>query len=105
MKKTAVSGTQATGILHLGNYLGSIVNWVKMQDDYNCFFFLADLHAITVDRPPAELKSSIMSTTAVYIASGLSPEKTTIFAQSMVPAHSELAWILNCVTPLGWLKR
>ncbi|MFY9589946.1 tryptophan--tRNA ligase [Rickettsia endosymbiont of Halotydeus destructor] len=105
MKKTILSGVQATGSLHLGNYLGAIKNWVKMQEEYNCFFFLADLHAITVDRTPEELKNSIMQTLAIYLAAGLSPDKVTIFAQSMVKEHSELAWILNCVTPLGWLKR
>ncbi len=105
MKKTALSGCQVTGDLHLGNYLGAIVNWSKIQDEYNCLFFLADLHAITIDRSPIELNSSILQTVAIYIATGLVPEKTTIFAQSMVKEHTELAWILNCVTPLGWLKR
>ncbi len=105
MKKTALSGCQVTGTLHLGNYLGAIVNWSKLQDEYNCLFFLADLHAITIDRSPIELNSSILQTVATYIATGLLPEKTTIFAQSMVKEHTELAWILNCVTPLGWLKR
>ncbi|BFD45887.1 MAG: tryptophan--tRNA ligase [Rickettsia endosymbiont of Sergentomyia squamirostris] len=105
MKKTALSGCQVTGTLHLGNYLGAIVNWSKLQDEYNCLFFLADLHAITIERSPIELNSSILQTVAMYIATGLVPEKTTIFAQSMVKEHTELAWILNCVTPLGWLKR
>ncbi|MFU7503135.1 MAG: tryptophan--tRNA ligase [Candidatus Tisiphia sp.] len=105
MKKTALSGCQVTGTLHLGNYLGAIVNWSKLQDEYNCLFFLADLHAITIDRSPIELNSSILQTVAMYIATELVPEKTTIFAQSMVKEHTELAWILNCVTPLGWLKR
>ncbi|WP_342271368.1 tryptophan--tRNA ligase [Candidatus Tisiphia endosymbiont of Parasteatoda lunata] len=105
MKKTALSGCQVTGTLHLGNYLGAIVNWSKLQDEYNCLFFLADLHAITIERSPIELNSSILQTVATYIATGLLPEKTTIFAQSMVKEHTELAWILNCVTPLGWLKR
>ncbi|WP_425362940.1 tryptophan--tRNA ligase [Candidatus Tisiphia endosymbiont of Hybos culiciformis] len=105
MKKTALSGCQVTGALHLGNYLGAIVNWSKLQDEYNCLFFLADLHAITIDRSPIELNSSILQTVAIYIATGLVPEKTTIFVQSMVKEHTELAWILNCVTPLGWLKR
>ncbi|WP_342268132.1 tryptophan--tRNA ligase [Candidatus Tisiphia endosymbiont of Empis tessellata] len=105
MKKTSLSGCQVTGTLHLGNYLGAIVNWSKLQDEYNCLFFLADLHAITIDRSPIELNSSILQTVAIYIATGLVPEKTTIFAQSMVKEHTELAWILNCVTPLGWLKR
>ncbi|MFP3017731.1 MAG: tryptophan--tRNA ligase [Candidatus Tisiphia sp.] len=105
MKKTALSGVQVTGALHLGNYLGSISNWLKIQDEYNCLFFLADLHSITIDRLPLELNSSILQTVAIYIATGLVPKKTTIFAQSMVKEHAELAWILNCVTPLGWLKR
>lgn len=105
MKKTALSGCQVTGTLHLGNYLGSISNWLTIQDEYNCLFFLADLHSITIDRSPIELNSSILQTVAMYIATGLLPEKTTIFAQSMVKEHTELAWILNCVTPLGWLKR
>lgn len=105
MKKTVLSGVQATGSLHLGNYLGSIRNWVKMQEEYNCFFFLADLHSITVDIKPSELNNSIMGVLAVYLAAGLNPDKVTIFAQSMVKEHAELAWLLNCVTPLGWLKR
>ncbi|MCC8377816.1 MAG: tryptophan--tRNA ligase [Rickettsia endosymbiont of Graphium doson] len=105
MKKTVLSGVQATGSLHLGNYLGSIRNWVKMQEEYNCFFFLADLHSITVDIAPSELKRSVIETLAIYLAAGLDPNKVTIFAQSMVKEHAELAWLLNCVTPLGWLKR
>ncbi len=105
MKKTAISGCQVTGSLHLGNYLGSIINWLNIQDKYDCSFFLADLHSITIDRSPSELNSSILQTVAIYLATGLSPDKTTIFAQSMVKQHAELAWILNCVTPIGWLKR
>ncbi len=105
MKKTVLSGVQATGSLHLGNYLGAIRNWVKMQEEYNCFCFLADLHSITVDIAPSELKRSIIETLAIYLAAGLDPNKVTIFAQSMVKEHAELAWLLNCVTPLGWLKR
>lgn len=105
MKKTALSGTQTTGNCHLGNYLGSIVNWVNMQNDYNCLFFLADLHAITVDRTEQELNSSIYSTAAIYLSCGLDLEQTTIFTQSSVRELTELAWIFNCVTPIGWLKR
>ena len=105
MKKTVLSGVQPTGSLHLGNYLGAIKNWIKMQEEYNCFFFLADLHAITVDIKPSALNNSIMEVLAVYLAAGLNPDKVTIFAQSMVKEHTELAWLLNCVTPLGWLKR
>ncbi len=104
-KKIALSGTQVTGSLHLGNYLGSISNWLKIQDQYDCYFFLADLHSITIDRSPEDLHTSILQTTAMYLACGLNADKTTIFAQSMVKAHAQLAWILNCVTPMGWLKR
>lgn len=105
MKKTALSGVQVTGSLHLGNYLGAIVNWLNIQDEYDCFFFLADMHSITIDRSSSELNNSILQTAAIYLATGLDPDKTTIFAQSMVAEHAELAWILNCVTPIGWLKR
>jgi tryptophanyl-tRNA synthetase len=105
MKKRILSGMQATGMLHLGNYLGAMLPWTKMQHEYECFFFLADLHAITITIDPEILKESIMSTTALYIASGLCPNKTVIFQQSSVTEHSELAWIFNCVTPLGMLKR
>ncbi|ADE29999.1 tryptophan--tRNA ligase [Rickettsia prowazekii] len=105
MKKTVLSGVQTTGALHLGNYLGSIRNWIKMQEEYNCFFFLADLHAITIDIKTSELNDAIMEVLAIYLAAGLNPDKVTIFAQSMVKEHVELSWLLNCVTPLGWLKR
>ena len=105
MKKTIVSGVQATGSLHIGNYLGSIVNWVEMQDEYECFFFLADLHSITISRSSEELISSIIKTIAIYLASGLDPKKSTIFAQSSVKEHAELTWILSCITPISWLKR
>lgn len=105
MKKVALSAAQASGNLHLGNYLGSMVHWLKMQDQYQCFFFIADLHALTVHRPAAELKLSIFRTTAMYLAAGLLPEKVTIFTQSSVKEHAELAWILSCVTPVAWLRR
>lgn len=88
MKKTVLSGVQATGSLHLGNYLGAIKNWVKMQEEYNCFFFLADLHAITVDIKPSELNNSIMEVLAVYLAAGLNPDKVTIFC----PKYGERAY-------------
>jgi len=104
-KKITVSGVQATGSIHIGNYVGSILNWVNMQDEYKCFFFLADLHAITIDRSSEELNSSIIKTIAIYLASGLDPHKSTIFAQSSVKEHTELAWMLNCVAPIGMLKR
>lgn len=105
MKQRVLSGMQATGNPHLGNYLGAIKNWVEMQNSYECFFMIADLHAITIERSPAELYRSILESTASYLAAGLDTDKVTIFAQSSVSEHSELAWILNCFTPIGWLKR
>lgn len=104
-KQIVVSGVQATGSLHLGNYLGAIKWWLDMQKNYDCYFFLADLHAITVSQEPSDLREASLRTVATYLASGLNPDDVTIFAQSNVSAHSELAWLLNCVTPLGWLKR
>ncbi len=105
MKKTALSGIQTTGCLHLGNYLGSIQNWIEMQDDYNCYFFLANLHSITIERDPNELRAATLSAAATYLASGVNPKKSVIFVQSDVKEHTELAWMLNCITPIGWLKR
>ena len=105
MTKTAVSGIQTSGDLHLGNYLGSINNWLNQQNEYNCYFFLADLHSITVDRSAEELQKSTFNAAATYLAAGLDPKKSTIFLQSAVKEHCELAWMLNCVTPIGWLKR
>lgn len=103
--KRLLSGVQPTGNLHLGNYLGAIRNWAKMQAEYESYVFLADLHAITVFQEPSALRKSIRETAAAYIACGMDPEKTAIFPQSAVAAHSELAWILMCHTPLGWLNR
>lgn len=105
MKKRVISGVQATGDLHIGNYLGAIKNWVRMQDDYESIFFLADLHAITIEKDPEELRSAVISSMATYLACGLDPAKSILFAQSNVKEHSELAWIFNCFTPVGWLKR
>lgn len=105
MKKTVVSGIQTSGNLHLGNYLGAVSNWLGMQDEYNCYFFLADLHSLTVAMSAADLKKSTLDAAATYLASGLDPDKSTIFLQSDVKEHSELAWMLNCITPIGWLKR
>lgn len=105
MKKIALSGIQTSGTLHIGNYLGSINNWLKMQNDYDCYFFLADLHSITVNRSPDDLRTSILHAAAIYLAAGIDADKSVIFAQSSVPQHSELAWLLNCATPIGWLKR
>lgn len=103
--KVALSGIQSTGLLHLGNYLGSIKNWLNLQKDYDCYFFLANLHSITVEQNPQELPSAILNSAAIYFAAGLDPNKSAIFLQSSVKEHCQLAWLLNCVTPMGWLKR
>jgi tryptophanyl-tRNA synthetase len=100
-----VSGIQPTGDLHLGNLLGAILRWVRMQDEAQCLFFLADLHALTVDVDPAKLQANVREMAAALIASGIDPAKSTLFAQSAVPAHPELAWILNCTARMGWLNR
>ena len=99
------SGVQPTGNLHLGNYLGAIRNWVALQHDYECIFCIVDLHALTLPQDPAELMASTREVTAAYIAAGIDPERCIIFNQSMVSAHAELAWLLACLTPLGWLNR
>ena len=104
-KKRVLSGIQTTGNLHLGNYLGAIRNWVDIQQDYNNFFFFADLHAITVPHDAKVLAENTLKMAAIYLASGIDLECSTIFVQSHVSAHSELAWLLNCVTPLNWLER
>ncbi len=100
-----LSGIQPTGGLHLGNLLGAILRWVRMQDEAECFFFLADLHALTIAIEPDELRSNVRSMAAALIASGIDPSKSTLFAQSAVPAHAELAWILQCTARIGWLNR
>ncbi len=99
------SGMQPTGSLHLGNYLGAMVNWIKMQDEHACIYCVVDLHAITVWQDPAELRAAIRGVTAAYIAAGLDPTKSILFNQSQVPEHAELAWVFNCVARLGWLNR
>ncbi len=99
------SAVQPTGQLHLGNYLGAIKNWVGLQKQYECIFCIVDLHAITVAQDPATLAEHIRTMAAAYIACGIDPEQHIIFHQSAVPGHSELAWILSCHTPLGWLNR
>jgi tryptophanyl-tRNA synthetase len=100
-----VSGIQPTGNLHLGNYLGAIRNWVRMQDEMECFFFLADLHAISQFQEPSELARAIREMAAALIACGVDPARATLFRQRDVPAHSELAWLLNGVARVGWLNR
>ena len=104
-KMRVVSGIQPTGDLHLGNLLGAILRWVRMQDEAECLFFLADLHALTVDVAPDELSSNVREMAAALIASGIDPDKSIVFAHSAVPAHSELAWILGCTARMGWLNR
>jgi len=100
-----LSGIQPTGGLHLGNLLGAILRWVRMQDEAECLFFLADLHALTIDVEPDELRSNVREMAAALIASGIDPRKSTLFAQSAVPAHAELAWLLQCTARVGWLNR
>lgn len=105
MKKTILSGSTVTGDLTLGNYIGAINNWTKLQDEYDCLYFLADLHALTVQQDPKILKERTYSFLAQYVALGLDPNKNIIFAQSHVHQHTELSWILTCLTPMGNLNR
>ena len=107
MGKKIFSGVQPTGNLHLGNYLGAIKNFVELQneEENECIFCVVDLHAITVKQNPKELKKNIRETAAIFIASGIDPGNSIIFNQSMVSAHSEAAWILSCVSRIGWLNR
>ena len=107
MGKKIFSGVQPTGNLHLGNYLGAIKNFVELQnhDDNECVYCVVDLHAITIKQDPKKLKDNIRETTAVFLASGLDHNKSIIFNQSIVPAHSEGSWILGCVARMGWLNR
>lgn len=104
-KKVILSGIQATGDLHLGNYIGALKRFVKMQEEYNCYYMVANLHALTVRREPEELKQNIYKILATYIAAGLDPDKSTIFLQSQVHEHAELGWILDCYTYMGELSR
>ena len=107
MSKKIFSGVQPTGNLHLGNYLGAIKNFVSLQKEKqnNCIYCVVDLHAITVKQDPKVLKKNIRETTATFVASGLNPKESIIFNQSMVPSHSEGAWLLGCVARMGWLNR
>ncbi len=104
-KKTILSGIKPTGSLNLGGYLGAVKNWVKLQEDYNCLYMLADLHALTIRIDPAVLRRNSMELFALYIACGIDPEKNLLFFQSHVPQHAELSWILNCYTMFGELNR
>ena len=104
-KKVLLSGIQPSGELHLGNYLGAIKNWAELSDQFECYWFMADLHTITVRQNPADLRRRTLTQIATYIACGLDPEKNTIFVQSHVPAHAELGWVLDCYTMFGELSR
>lgn len=104
-KKVILSGIQATGDLHLGNYIGALKRFVKMQEEYNCYYMVANLHALTVRREPEDLKQNIYKILATYIAAGLDPDKSTIFLQSQVHEHAELGWVLDCYTYMGELSR
>jgi tryptophanyl-tRNA synthetase len=99
------SGMQPTGNLHLGNYLGAMLNWIAMQSSHECIYCVVDLHAITVFQEPKELRKAIRDVTAAYLACGLDPKRSIIFNQSQVQEHAELAWVFNCVARLGWLDR
>lgn len=106
-KETILSGVQATGRMHIGNYLGALKHFIDIQDSgkYDCYFFVADLHALTVPRDPKQLRADTLEVVAEYIAAGLDPEKSTIFIQNHVLEHASLAWIFNCITPIGELER
>ena len=96
---------QPSGDLHIGNYLGALKNWVRVQSEYECIFCIVDLHAVTVYQNPAELRAKIIEIAGLYLAAGIDPAQSSIMVQSAVPAHAELAWMLTCVTPVGWLER
>jgi tryptophanyl-tRNA synthetase len=104
-KPVILSGIQPSGQLMIGNYFGALRNWVKMQEDHECFFMLVDMHAITVYQKPADLRKRCLEFLGLYMACGIDPERNTIFVQSHVPQHAELSWVLNCITPLGQLQR
>lgn len=105
MKKIVFSGIQPTGNIHIGNYLGAIQHWVSSQDKYSNIFCVVDLHAITVPQDPKVLKAKIRELAGLLLASGIDPEKSELFIQSHITEHCELAWILNCITPMGWMQR
>ncbi|MCB8981927.1 MAG: tryptophan--tRNA ligase [Ardenticatenaceae bacterium] len=104
-KKRVLSGIQPSGNIHLGNYLGAVKNWVAGQDEKINFFCVVDLHSLTVPQDPVELRFQTRALAAVLLAAGIDPQKSTLFVQSHVTAHAEACWLLNCVTPLGWLQR
>ena len=104
-KKRILSGVQPTGDLHIGNWLGAISNWVSLQEKHETFLCVVDLHAITTEYDPKQLSKNTLSTAALYIACGINPKICSIFVQSQISAHSELCWILNCMTPINWMER
>ena len=105
MKARVLSGIQPTGSPHIGNYLGALKNWAKIQYDYESIYCIVDLHAITVYQPPEELRQKIVELAGMLLAIGIDPKHSALVVQSSVPAHAELAWLLTCVTPVGWLQR
>jgi tryptophanyl-tRNA synthetase len=105
MKKRIFSGAQPTGQLHIGNYLGALKNWVALQDEYEAFYCIVNLHAITLPQNPATLRQATLDLARIYLAAGVDPEKSTIFIQSDVPEHAELTWFLSCIARMGELRR
>lgn len=105
MKARVLSGVQPSGQLHIGNYLGALKNWAEIQTRYESIFCIVDLHAVTVYQDPQQLLGKIRETAALFIAAGIDPRESSIVVQSSIPGHSELAWLLTCITPLGWLQR
>ncbi|MBC7925119.1 MAG: tryptophan--tRNA ligase, partial [Bryobacteraceae bacterium] len=105
MRPRVFSGIQPTGNLHIGNYLGALRNWVKIQYDYESIFCIVDLHAVTLYQNPAELQAKIRETAGIFLAAGIDPKHSAMIVQSAVSGHAELAWMLTCVTPIGWLYR
>ena len=104
-EERVVSGMRPTGAMHLGPFHGALKNWVRIQYDYECIFCIVDLHAVTVYQKPEELRAKILEIAALYLAAGIDPKHSSVMVQSAVPAHAELAWMLTCVTPVGWLER
>ena len=105
MKKRIFSGAQPTGQLHIGNYLGALKNWVALQDEYEAFYCIVNLHAITLPQDPTTLRKATLDLARIYLAAGVDPEKSTIFIQSDVPEHAELTWVLSCISRMGELER
>ena len=105
MRKRIFSGAQPTGQLHIGNYLGALKNWVELQDEYEAFYCIVNLHAITLPQDPAQLRKATLDLARIYLAAGVDPEKSTIFIQSDVPEHAELTWVLSCIARMGELER